>query len=346
MKIPTVQTLPFREALERLELPGLEENLFSSADWLTVLDETYDLKLFVKYIERDGRVDSYIFYSAVKNFLEWKICLCSFCDYCDARVKSLEDWEALFASLRDEYPQYRIAIRNMRDEKARALSQVKELSREKCHVLDIRDDLAEVWRRAHDSFKAAVHQAERFGVQVRPCTRAQLKDFYQSHLLVRRHKYRVFPQPLRFFEVIWDRYVARDKGVLLGAFDREGTFLGANMFLICGDTLYYKFNTSRKEALKLRPNNIMFWEGVKYAKARGLNFVDLGSSGLHQKGLILYKDHTGAEQKDIIHLGFAPDGYRFSEKRILKMFTRICTAPVMPDAVVRWGCEIIYPYLA
>jgi len=346
MSIPTVQTLPLHQALQTLDLPDLEDNLFSSADWLTVLDKTYRLNLFVKYIERDGRVDSYLFYSVVKNFLEWKICLCSFCDYCDAKVKSLEDWKALFASLREEYPQYRIAVRNMKDELVRGLPQIKELSREKCHVLDVRQELTEVWRRAHDSFKAAVHQAERFGVQVRPCTRTKLKDFYQSHLLVRRHKYRVFPQPLRFFENIWDQYIAQDKGVLLGAFDKEGQFIGANMYLICGNMLYYKFNTSRQEALKLRPNNILFWEGVKFAKERGLDFVDLGSSGLHQKGLILYKDHTGAEQKDIIHLGFAPPGYRFSEKRILKLFTKTCTMPFMPDAVVRWGCEIIYPFLA
>ena len=346
MSIHAVQTYPLQKALTTLDLPGLDDNLFSSADWMTVLDKTYRLNLFVKVIERDGRANSSVFYSVVKNFLEWKVCLCSFCDYCDAKVKSLDDWQTPFASLRDEYPQYRIAVRNMKDELIRRLPQIKELSREKCHVLDIREDLPVVWRRAHDSFKAAVRQAERFGVQVRPCTKDELKDFYQSHLLVRRHKYRVFPQPLRFFEIIWDQYIAQDKGVLLGAFDKEGRFIGANMYLICANTLYYKFNTSRQEALKLRPNNILFWAGVKYAKEQGLDFVDLGSSGLHQKGLILYKDHTGAEQKDIIHLGFAPEGYRFSEKRILKLFTKICTLPGMPDAVVRWGSEIIYPYLA
>ena len=137
-----------------------------------------------------------------------------------------------------------------------------------------------------------------------------------------------------------------NKGVLLGAYDRSGKFIAGNFYLICGNTLYYKFNTSCKEALSLRPNNFLFWEGVKFAKERGLEFVDLGSSGHHQKGLILYKDHTGAEKQDIVHLGFEPPGYKFSEKRILRSATSFFTQQWMPEFMVRLGSHVIYHFLA
>src|SRR5436309_2815358 len=107
-----VKTIPLKEALNTLSLPGLSRNLFSSADWMQVIYQTYRTNLFVKYIERDGQVVSYIFYSAVKNFLEWKICVCSYCDYCDCQVESPQHWQAFFESIRSEYPQYRIAVRN------------------------------------------------------------------------------------------------------------------------------------------------------------------------------------------------------------------------------------------
>ncbi len=122
--------------------------------------------------------------------------------------------------------------------------------------------------------------------------------------------------------------------------------IAANVYLVCGNTLYYKFNTSSLEALSLRPNNLLFWEGIKLAKDRNLALIDMGSSGWDQKGLILFKDHTGAQTMDIVHLGYTPEGYRFSQKIILKILTRFFTLPWMPDFMVRLGSHLIYPYLA
>jgi hypothetical protein len=341
-----VKTLPLKQALKILKLPGLYRNLFSSEGWLSVIDKTYNLELFVKYIEREGGIDSYIIYSVVKNFLEWKICMCSYCDYFDCHVKSVEDWDLFFKALREEYPGYRITVRNLKDEHVRAYPNFKILSKERFHFLDIKDDLDSVWKRAHDSFKSAVRQAEKKGVVIKPCTKEVLPQFYQLHLKMRKNKYRIFPQPYRFFKNIWEQYIDKDQGVLLGAYDPQGRFIAGNMYLICSNTLYYKFNTSSLDALKFRPNNLMFWEGVKYAKQKGLDYIDLGSSGYDQHGLILFKNHTGAQCIDITHLGFAPKGYKFSQKRILKIMTRTFTLPFMPDFMLKIGSNIIYPFLA
>ncbi len=341
-----VKTLPLGQALQELTLPNLKANLFSSDDWLTSIIKTYNTQIFVKYIERDGRVASYILYTAVRNFLEWKICICSYCDYCDCYVENLEDWQSFFASLREEYPNYRIAIRNLRDPLPRQIPEMKHLSKEKFHYLDLQPELRQIWKKTHDSFKAAVKQSEKAGVIVRRSEKKDLRKFYDLHLQIRKQKYRVFPQPYRFFDMVWEEMIAKEDGVLLGAYSPDGEFIGGNIYLLCGDTFYYKFNTSSLTALKYRPNNLLFWEGIKYAKALGCNTLDLGSSGAEQKGLILFKDHTGAQSLEIQHLGFDPPGYQFSQKKILKIMTRVFTHPLMPDGMVRWGSSIIYPYLA
>jgi len=345
-ELARVRTSPLREALDKIGLPDLHRNLFSSPEWMSVLERTYGLKLFVKYIEEAGRIRSYVLYSVVHNFLEEKICVCSYCDYCDCPVASLDDWRLFFYSWRSDFPDYRIAIRCLRDPHVRDLPELGRLDQELFHLLDVRDELDLLWKRAHDSFKAAVNQARRKGVTVRVCSREELKCFYSSHLSVRKNKYRIFPQPFRFFQNIWDQFVEQDQGVLLGAFDPQGRFIGGNIYLICGRTLYYKFNTSRRDALHWRPNNILFWEGICYAKARGLTAIDLGSSGETQTGLIRFKDHVGAQKSFITHLGFAPSGYKFSRKRILSFLTRTLTAPWVPDAVLRWGSDIVYHHLA
>jgi len=345
-ELQQVRTLPLFEGLQKLALPDLHRNLFSSPEWMRVLHKTYGLRLYVKYIAQDGRIRSYVIYSVVHNFLEDKICVCSYCDYCDCPVTRREDWRLIFYSWRKDFPTYRIAIRNLRDEGVRELSEWKRLDQEVFHILDVRDDLQMLWKRAHDSFKAAVNQAERKGVVVRPCPRSNLRDFYECHLRVRKYKYRIFPQPYRFFENIWDEFMVHDRGVLLGAFTPQGQFIGGNIYLSCAQTLYYKFNTSRIESLHWRPNNILFWAGIRYAKEKGLANIDLGSSGMNQAGLIRFKDHVGAQKSAITHLGYAPRHYHFSRKRILTFLTKTLTAPYVPDAVLRWGSDLIYHHLA
>jgi len=339
-------TWPFPQVLTKVKWPDPERNLFSSPDWLSVLVKTYNLKLFVKFIEREGKVSSYIVYSVVHNFLEDKICMCSYCDYCDGPIERKEDWDVFFEALCREYPRYRIAVRNLRDSLARENAHFKVLSKERYHLLDIRDDLKVLWKKAHDSFRSAVTQAQKTNLTIKVGDKADLKRFYDLHLRLRKNKYRLFAQPYKFFDNIWETYLSSGKGFLLGAFEPGGTMLAATVYLICGDTLYYKFNTSNPSTLKLRPNNLVFWEGVKMAKERGLKSIDLGSSGQEQEGLIRFKEHTGARGDDITHLGFNPPDYKFSQKVILKNFTRFCTAPWVPDFVTRLGSHIIYPYLA
>ncbi len=343
-----IKTLSLKEALATLNLPGLDANLFSSSDWLDVIVKTYHVRLFVKYIERNNQIDGYIIYSLVDNILEWKICICSYCDYFDCYVKSASDWHLFFESLRRDYPKYRIAIRNLRDEAVRACPDFKVLSQERYHMMDLRADVDTLWRDLYPNFKGACKSAQKAGVVIKRCGKEHLKDFFRMHLNLRKNKYRLFPQPYKFFDIIWRQYMDHDKGVLLGAFNPQGEMIGANVYLICGNTLYYKFSTSRQDALHLRPSNILIWEGIKFAKERELQYLDMGSSGYEQNSLIWFKSHIlpTTTMMDITHLGYAPPHYKFSQKRLLKFMTHFFTMPWMPEFMVRLGSNIIYHYLA
>ena len=177
---------------------------------MTVILRTYNAKIFVKYIERGGTVASYIIYAVVRNFLEWKICICSYCDYCDCHVASVEDWRLFFESLRQEYPQYRIAVRNLRDALVREVPELRVLSREKFHYLDLHRDLPSVWRETHDSFKAAVKQAagSRFDAP-----EVGITGVHDLHLRIRKINIR-FPQPF----LTSSGGNTGTEGVLLGAY--------------------------------------------------------------------------------------------------------------------------------
>ncbi|NTV29005.1 MAG: GNAT family N-acetyltransferase [Candidatus Omnitrophica bacterium] len=341
-----VKTLPLFEALEKLDLPDMRTNLFFSPEWFRVIRQAYRPRIFMKYIEDAGRVRSYVVYTVVRNFLEWKICVLSYCDYCDASVASEDDWREIFASFRQDFPEYRMAVRSLRDDKVRNCGCFHELSRERFHLLDIRADVDTLWKGLDGSFRNQVRQGERRGLICREGKLEDLKQFYLLHVNLRRSKYRIFAQPYRFFRAIWDEYIAKGQGFLLCGIAPDGKMVGGTIFLVCGNTLYYKINTSSPQALEYRSNNVLLWEGIRRAKERGLEAVDLGSSGLEQQGLVHFKDSTGAERFDIVHVGYHPEGYLFSQKRILKVYTRLMTAPWVPTLLTRAGSHLIYPFLA
>jgi lipid II:glycine glycyltransferase (peptidoglycan interpeptide bridge formation enzyme) len=343
-----MKTMPLMEALSSLELPDLQRNLFSSPDWQRVIHATYGLKQFCKYIEEEGRITSYFIYSVVHNFLEWKICVGSYCDYLDCHVSKPQHWHMFFEAIRREYPRYRIAIRNLKDESARQCSDFTLLSKEMHHEIDVRDDLEVLWQNAHRTFKVAYKRALASGLKFRRCNKADLPRFYQLHLRLRKNKYRIFPQPYRFFDNIWRQYIETDQGVLFGAFDKRQAMVAAQIYLVCGDTLYYKFSTSQPQALTLKPNNLLMWEGIKFAKERHLQTIDLGSSDESQEGLIWFKTHICKTTREhaIHHIGYAPKDYKYSRKRILKAYTKFFTMRCMPDFMVGFGSNFIYPFLA
>ena len=341
-------TLPLFDAYLRFNLLHAQNNLFSSQAWQRVLHQTYGLKLFCKFIEEEGALQSYIIYSVVHNFLEWKICVGSYCDYLDNQVQHPDHWHHFFEAIREEYPRYRIAVRNLKDASARSCADLKLLSKEKHHEIDLRDALDVIWRETPATFKKAYKKSLTGDLTFRRCDRTHLPEFYRLHLRLRKNKYRIFPQPYRFFVHIWEEFMNNDRGVLLGAFNNRGEMVAGQVFLIAGKTLFYKFSASHPQDLHQKPNNLLIWEGIKYAKEKGLQRLDLGSSAVDQDGLIWFKTHIAKRtiERDIHHLGFAPPEYRFSRKRILKAYTGLLTSPLMPDLLVKFGSNLIYPYLA
>jgi lipid II:glycine glycyltransferase (peptidoglycan interpeptide bridge formation enzyme) len=207
-------------------------------------------------------------------------------------------------------------------------------------------DVDTLWRKLKGVFRNQVRQAVRRGLTVRPLLRHELRDFFMMHVRLRKRKYGIFAQPYRFFEVVWEEFMAHDKGFILGAFAPDGRLIGGTMYLVCGEILYYKINTSTLDSLEYRSNNLLLWEGIRMARERGLKFVDLGSSGLKQDGLVAFKDSTGAKRMEIVHIGYHPQGYVFSQKRILKVYTKFFNAPSVPDRVTCWGSSLIYHFLA
>lgn len=81
---------------------------------------------------------------------------------------------------------------------------------------------------------------------------------------------------------------------------RDRETLAAAIFMEYGDYFHYHLSGSRREFLKLDPNNILLWEAIKYAKTKGCKKMHLGGglSDIQEDSLFQFKKKFSSECKD------------------------------------------------
>ena len=324
-------------------------SVFHSPPWAGVLLDAYGLSIQA-YVATDlaGEPVAGVPFCNVSDSVGSRIISLPFSDYCDPLVTTREEWEVLFREL--EVYDLPMIFRCLHSEISAADNRLVTVKRARWHGLDLDTDLEGIWRNLADPTRRAIRKAQREGVVVQTLDdETFLKEFYQLHLGVRKYKYRLLPQPYTFFEAIRDRFRDVDGWFPLAAC-HQGRVIAATIFLRWDDTLYYKFNASHFEALPLRPNDLLLWEGITLGKTLGCRRLDLGLSDEDQPGLIRFKRYFGTQEKEIRFLRHSPDGSpgdRETEMRaLLGELTDLFTDPSVPDDVTRRAGTLLYRLFA
>jgi CelD/BcsL family acetyltransferase involved in cellulose biosynthesis len=172
-----------------------------------------------------------------------------------------------------------------------------------------------------------------------------IRAFHGLHVRLRKRKYRLLAQPLEFFERIWEAFAPHDGVVTLLAYVGDTLIAGA-VLLTWNDTLYYKFGASTPEHLPLRPNDAVFWAGIRWGLERGLTWLDWGLSDLDQPGLIAYKRKWATTERRIVTLrptGTPQPGHREVDD-VLGELTRLLTEEDVPDHITEKAGRLLYRY--
>ena len=125
-----------------------------------------------------------------------------------------------------------------------------------------------------------------------------LHEFYKMHAELRLNKFNEIPQPWKYFECIYNEYFTNNKGFVIHAYDPAGKLIAGILFIIDGDTAYYKFSASFLDALKYRPNNLLMDRLIQYCDEKGIKKLNLGFTGSSEiyHGMRKYKLHAGAKE--------------------------------------------------
>jgi hypothetical protein len=163
------------------------------------------------------------------------------------------------------------------------------------HQIELSENFDEVIGRIHSMHNRNTRLAVRNGVKVElGSSLTDVREFYGLHRLTRKRQ-GVPVQPWRFFSFLWSELIDQQHGFLLMA-RHEGRLVGGAVFLHAGDTLTYKFGASDARWFKLRPNDLIFYEGIRWGCENGYRWLDLGRTDCGNTGLREFKTRWGAQE--------------------------------------------------
>jgi CelD/BcsL family acetyltransferase involved in cellulose biosynthesis len=322
--------------------------LFHSPPWLGAVHDAYAFRIQARVIvDERGTVTSGVPFSCLEAPPTPRLVVAPFCDACDPLFDCPDEWTRLLVAL--EAHRRPILLRCL-DARLPAYERLAVIKRARWHTKTLEDSEQRRWQSLDPATQRAIRKARREGVVVRPLDPGpELEEFHRMHVALRKTKYRMLAQPLKFFEAIARRFQSAGNWHAIGAWLGDRLIAGT-IYLRWGDTLYYKFNTSSLDTLGVRPNSLLTWEGIERAAALGCHRLDLGPSDDDQPGLIRFKRQFGSDQRELQFLRIDPPGWDDTcaapQKSLLGELTSLLTQADVPDEVTAQAGTRFYRYFA
>ncbi len=160
-------------------------------------------------------------------------------------------------------------------------------------LLDLDGDVAQTRARFDKRARRGIAKATKSGVTVRfGEDKGAIREFYRLNVETRR-KHGVPPQPLAFFENLWDVFRPRG-GVEVLLAEYEGQVVASIILLAYKQTVIYAYGASDQGYLKVAPNHALFDAAIAWSVANGHRSFDFGRTSPDNVGLMDFKRQWGA----------------------------------------------------
>jgi lipid II:glycine glycyltransferase (peptidoglycan interpeptide bridge formation enzyme) len=282
----------------------------------------------------------------IDDILDPRIACMPFSDYCDPLIHNRAHWDALTDSLLDNLCP--IVVRCLFNDLPLNDERFTLYNQAKWHGTDLQPDVDVLWQHIDESSRRAIRKARKAGVEVRVAeSKEELRRFYDLHVQIRKYKYHLLAQPFQMFEHLWEQFVEQQNGALMVAV-QDGTIIGGIYLLGWQDTIYYKFNASDTTNLSYRPNDLLVWESMIYAREQGYTRWDFGLSDSDQEGLVRYKRKFAHDERTISFLRRPGAGLPTSRETqlrgLLNNLTTLFVDESVPDHITTQAGDMLYRY--
>lgn len=166
------------------------------------------------------------------------------------------------------------------------------------HILNLESSIDEIWKSFNSSTQRAIRKAEKTSMEIKRGT--TLKDFEKFYNLeletVKRQGTLIYP--FKFYENLYKNFFGLGKLRLYLAYYKGRPIAGIILTLHRDYAIYgYGASTGRREWLRLRPNNLLFWIAIQELKGERFNCLDLARTPKSNEGLLRFKSQWGSKSK-------------------------------------------------
>jgi hypothetical protein len=269
--------------------------IFHSSNWAKVLNESYGYKPLYFSEINGNRLMTLIPMMEVRSVFTGKrgVSL-PFTDYCELIMSEKDSFQVSLGQL-IEYGK-KAGWKSIGMRSGNTLPQDIPLSSFYYgHTLNLSQSEERIFSQFRKGTKSSINKAIREGVNVNICKSLEsIVEFYRLNCIKRR-EHGLPPQPFYFFKKIYEHILSKNLGIVVLASYNKTIIAGAVYFHF-KDNAIYKYAASDKTYQKVRANNLIMWEAIKWYTRNGYKSLCFGRTEPENQGLMQFKNGWGAKE--------------------------------------------------
>lgn len=320
-----------------------QANIFHHPAWMQLMHECYGyFPSILVVMDTNGNIRAGLPFMKVNSFLtgnRW-VSL-PFSDYCNPLYQDESAYKELTRQLVSMFRNGSLKKMEIRWGLPEQ-DDIQQVSQFVLHTIQLQPDPLQVskhFKRTHlQNIRTAMERGVKveFGDQLK-----HFKAFYNLQLGTRK-RHGVPAQPWNYFELLWEHIVKAGMGfVLLATY--EGKYIAGMVYLGWGKTLIAKYAASHQDYFTLRPNNLLFWEGIRWGCENGFSVFDMGRTEVENTGLRNFKSRWGAMEEPLRYSVLSSKQPRSSSGNLDRLLHYVIKRS--PQWVCRLSGELLYRHV-
>jgi CelD/BcsL family acetyltransferase involved in cellulose biosynthesis len=318
-------------------------NIFHHPAWMQVMHECYGYSGSILVIlDEHGQIRAGIPLMEVNSFLtghRW-VSL-PFSDYCYPLYEdqaALDDLTCQFVDIFQSRNLKKFEIRWKLPER----SEIQQVSEFVLHTIPLDLDPTRVSKRFKRTHLQNIRTAEERGVKIEFGDQLKHLEIFYDLQLETRKRHGVPAQPRKYFEVLWRHIMKPGMGFVLLA-KKDDEYIAGMVYLAWNRTLIAKYAASREDRFNLRPNNLLFWEGIRWGCQNGFAVFDMGRTEVENTGLRTFKNRWGAREEPLYYSILSAKRLRLSNGKLDRILHSVIHHS--PLWVCRLSGELLYRHV-
>lgn len=271
-----------------------EGSLYHLTGWRNVIEKSYSHKSYYLLAEEGGKLKGILPLFLVKSWLFGSSLVslpfvdsAGLCSQGDQLEKALLEEACKIAS--DEGVDYL----ELRQKNACNLN-LQTKTNKVTLSLDLDDDPQKLWKKLPSERRNRIRKTEKLGLSVEFAGKEALDCFYRIFAVNMRD----LGSPVHsrsFFKNILEEFPENSQLLLV---KHDQNYIGASLGLFFKDTFTIPWVSSLRKYFSLYPNNLLYWETMKFACSKGLKTLDFGRSSVGS-GTFTFKVRWGAKPQPL-----------------------------------------------